>query len=101
MKTRRCIAMLATAALLASGGATGQQYGYSYDVQPYGGTYTITTPDGRGGVTTRTIIHGPGTPVMAIIHPKGALTTGAMDQFGNWYTITTPGAYYRDPRSVR
>ena len=38
---------------------------------------------------------------VTIIHPNGALTTGAIDQFGNWYTITTPGNIYTYPRPIR
>jgi len=101
MKTRAFTAIITTAALLVTGGASAQQYSYSYDAQRYGGTSTITSTDGRGGVSTRTIIHGLTSGSVVIIHPNGALTTGAVDQFGNWYTITTPGNTYYDPRAMR
>ena len=101
MKMKVFLTLLMTAALVATGGATAQHYRYGYDAQRYGGTTTITTIDGRGGVSTRTIIHGPTSGNVVIIHPHGALTTGTIDQFGNWYTITTPGNIYNYPRPVR
>ncbi len=101
MKTRASTAILMTAALLATGSATAQQYSYSYDAHRYGGISTITSIDGRGGISKGTIIHGPRGRVVAITHPNGGLTTGTVDQFGNWYTITTPGNTYNDPRSIR
>ena len=36
-----------------------------------------------------------------IMHPNGALTTGTVDRFGAWYTITTPGNVHRYPRPLR
>ena len=101
MKTRAFTAILMTAALLVANGASAQQYSYSYDTHRYGGVSTITSPDGRGGVSTRAIVHGPSRAGAVITHPNGALTTGAVDQFGNWYTITTPGNTYRYPRATR
>ncbi len=101
MTTRATIAILMTGALLVPGSATAQQYGYSHDARRYGGTSTITTMDGRGGLATRTIIHGPTSGTLVITHPNGSLTTGTIDQFGNWYTITTPGNTYSYPRAIR
>ena len=101
MKRRALTAMLMTAAILAASGATAQQYSYSYDARRYGGVSTISAPDGRGAVSTRTIIHGPTPGAVVIVHPDGALTTGAVDRFGAWYTITTPGNVSRYPRPLR
>lgn len=101
MKMRASIAMLVTAALLATGGVTAQQYRYSHDAHRYGGTSNIVIKDGRGGDSTRTIIHGPTGGTVVITHPNGGLTTGTIDQFGNWYTITTPGNTYSYPRAIR
>ena len=101
MKRRGFTAMLMTVALLAASGASAQEYSYSYDARRYGGASTITGPDGRGGVSTRTFTHGPTPGSVVIVHPNGALTTGTVDQFGSWYTITTPGNLYRYPRPLR
>ena len=48
MKTSARTAILVTAALLVTGGATAQQY--SYDAQRYGGVSTITSIDSRATV---------------------------------------------------
>ena len=101
MKTRVSIGILMTAALVVTGGAVAQQYRYSYDVQRYGGVTTMTSIDGRGGISTRTIIHGPMSSIATITQPNGSLTSGTIDQFGNWYTLTTPGDTYNDPLGVR
>ncbi len=103
MKSRVFTAMLMAAAILAASGASAQQYSYSYsyDAHPYGGVSTITSLNGRGGVSSRAIIHGPSRGGVVITHPNGSLTTGAVDQFGSWYTITTPGNAYRYPRPLR
>jgi len=101
MKTRAFTAIMMTAAFLVIGGANAQQYRYSYGAQRDGGTSIITSTDGRGDVSSRTIIHGLTRGSVVMIHPNGALTTGAVDQFGNWYTITTPGHTYYGPRATR
>ncbi len=101
MKSKSFTAILMAAALLVASSASAQLYSYSYDTHRYGGVSTITSPDGRGGVSTRAIVHGPSRAGAVITHPNGALTTGAVDQFGNWYTITTPGNTYRYPRATR
>ncbi len=101
MKTRAFTAILMTAAFLVAGSAGAQQYNYSYGAQPYGGTLIIIRPNDRGGAPTRTIIYGPARGGVIISDPSGGLTTGAIDQFGNWYTITTRGNIYTYPRPVR
>ena len=101
MNSRAFISTLLIASLLAASSASAQQYSYGFMAPRYGGVSTVTSPDGRGGVSTRTIIHGPTPRSVVITHPNGALTTGTVDQFGNWYTITTPGNVYRHPRPLR
>ena len=101
MKRTAFTSVLLAAALLAAASATGQQYSYGYDARRNGGVSTISGPDGRGGVSTRTFIHGPTPGAVVIVHPNGALTTGAVDRFGAWHTITTPGNVSRHPRPLR
>ncbi|MDJ0891715.1 MAG: hypothetical protein QNK18_11065 [Gammaproteobacteria bacterium] len=101
MKNGAVILTMLTAALLAVSSASAQEYSYGYMAPHYGGVSTVTSPDGRGGFSTRTIIHGPTPRSVVITHPNGTLTTGTVDQFGNWYTITTPGNAPRYPRPLR
>ncbi len=101
MKSNAYTAILVTAALVTTGSVSAQQYTYGYQAPGYGGVSTITRPNGRGGVSTHTIIHGPMPGSVVITHPNGALTTGTFDRFGNWYTITTPGPASRYPRPLR
>ncbi len=101
MKRSAFTAMLMTVALLAASGAGAQQYSYGYDARHHGGVSTISVPDGRGSLSSRTIIHGPAPGSVVIMHPDGALTTGTVGRFGGWYTITTPGSAYRYPRPLR